>query len=158
MVNQCSYTGVSVDENTARFAAFLTVVIVALAVATGWTWILALLGVDFALRAWARGRGSLLAATGRRLSRALGLAARPVDAGPKAFAAKIGVVFSLTAAVLGILGQTWAAAAVALVLGACAALEAFVGFCVGCLMYSVLMRVATRLGLYSKQRQQHQSQ
>lgn len=158
MVTQCSYTGVSVDENVARFTALFTVALVSVAVVTGQVWIYALLGVDFALRSRIRGRRSLLGFLARRVVRALGIAPAPTDAGPKAFAAKIGLLFSVGALVLGLLGQPMAAAAVALTLGVCAALEALVGFCVGCLMYSVLVRAGTRLGLGAKQRQQYQSQ
>ncbi len=158
MVNQCSYTGVSVDENAARFTALFTVVLVAVAVATGWIWIYAALGVDFALRSRIRSRRSPLAFLAQRLVRALGLTPRITDAGPKAFAAKLGLLFSVSAFVFGVLGYPLVASAVAITLGACAALEAFVGFCVGCLMYSVLVRAGTRLGLYTKQRQQYQNQ
>ncbi len=158
MVNQCSYTGVSVDENAARFTALFTVALVAAAVATGWVWIYAALAVDFALRSRIRGRWSPLAFLARQLLRRLGIAPRITDAGPKAFAAKIGLLFSLGALTLGLFGYPVIGAAVALSLGACAALEAFVGFCVGCLMYSVLVRAGTRLGLYTKRREQYQSQ
>jgi hypothetical protein len=158
MVTQCSYSGVSADENVARVTALFTVAVVAAAVVTGWVWIYAMLGVDFALRSRIRGRRSLLGFLARRLVRAFGFAPAPTDAGPKAFAAKIGLLFSVGALILGALGYPVAAAGVALTLGACAGLEAFAGFCVGCLMYSILVRAGTRLGLVAKHREQYQGQ
>ncbi|MBM4371554.1 MAG: DUF4395 domain-containing protein [Deltaproteobacteria bacterium] len=151
MGDRCSYSGISVDGTTARVTAFLTVLVAGAAVITASFWVLLPLAADFAVRARGGGRRSPLGWAAARLATALGLEPRPVDGGPKAFAAGVGLVASLTAALLALAGWTWAATAVAGVLVICAALEAFAGFCVGCLMYSMLQRAAARLGLPARQ-------
>ena len=66
---------------------------------------------------------------------------RLVPGPPKRFAQGIGAAFSLTALVLGPVLGAWEAARVVLVLliGA-ASLEAFVGLCLGCKAFALLMR------------------
>ena len=71
----------------------------------------------------------------------LHLAARPVAGPPKRFAQGIGVLFSVTALVLTILGY-WGAAQIVLGLLALAALlESAFGLCLGCKAFAVLMRL-----------------
>ncbi len=71
----------------------------------------------------------------------LGVAARPVPGPPKRFAQLIGLIFSLAAAILALaLDQVTAAYIVLGVLVCAASLEAFVGLCLGCRAFAVLMR------------------
>jgi hypothetical protein len=71
----------------------------------------------------------------------LPLAARPVPGPPKRFAQGVGVVFSVTAAVLALgFGLTTAAYAVLGVLVFFATLESAFGICVGCKVFAALMR------------------
>src|SRR3954468_23826934 len=71
----------------------------------------------------------------------LGVAPRNVPGPPKRFAQAIGVVFSVTAAVLALaLHDTGAAYVVLGLLVVAASLEAFAGFCVGCAIFGLLMR------------------
>jgi len=60
---------------------------------------------------------------------------------PKRFAQGIGVAFSVTALVLELAGAGSAAAIVIAMLLVAASLEAFVGFCLGCVMFSGLIRL-----------------
>lgn len=67
---------------------------------------------------------------------------RYVPGPPKRFAQGIGVAFSVTAAVLALGFGNWGAAQVVLGLLVVAAVaEAALGFCVGCKLFAVLMRV-----------------
>lgn len=59
---------------------------------------------------------------------------------PKRFAQAIGLAFSATALILTLLGQPLAATVVLVVLAAAATLESVVGFCLGCWLFSWLMR------------------
>ena len=60
---------------------------------------------------------------------------------PKRFAQGIGAAFSVTAAVLALVFDNWAAAQVVLgLLAVAASLEAFLGFCLGCKIFALLMR------------------
>jgi hypothetical protein len=72
----------------------------------------------------------------------LAVAPRPVPGPPKRFAQALGATFSVTAAVLA-LGFGWRGAAY-VVLGllvAAATLESVFGFCIGCRVFALLMRV-----------------
>jgi uncharacterized membrane protein YagU involved in acid resistance len=59
---------------------------------------------------------------------------------PKRFAQGIGAVFSITASVLWILDLETASRVVIFMLAGAASLEAFVGYCLGCAIFSRLMR------------------
>ena len=60
---------------------------------------------------------------------------------PKRFAQGIGLLFSVVASVAWIFGAHTVATVVIIMLIAAASLEAFVGFCLGCAIFKVLMRV-----------------
>jgi hypothetical protein len=62
----------------------------------------------------------------------------PVNAGPKRFAALLALVFSLAIALALGFHRPTAALTVTLILGACASLEAFLGYCLGCKVYTLL--------------------
>ncbi len=66
---------------------------------------------------------------------------RMVPGPPKRFAQGIGAAFSLTASVLVALGLTTAAVVVLGLLLVAASLEAFVGLCLGCKAFALLMRL-----------------
>jgi hypothetical protein len=71
----------------------------------------------------------------------LAIEPRPVPGPPKRFAQGIGAVFSITAVILALGFDNWAAAQVVLgLLFVAASLEAFFGFCLGCKAFALLMR------------------
>jgi hypothetical protein len=72
----------------------------------------------------------------------LSLAPRYVPGPPKRFAQGMGVAFSVTAAVLTFGFDAWGPAQVVLgMLTVAASLEAFLGLCLGCKVFALLMRV-----------------
>ena len=131
-----------VNDVAARTVASGVVVMALLVAGLGWGWVLIPLTYGFLARV----------ASGPRFS-PLGLVATKVVASrlprfeklvpgpPKRFAQAIGVVFSVTASVLWLLGQTGAARIVVALLAGAAFLEAAFGFCLGCRIFAVLMRV-----------------
>lgn len=66
---------------------------------------------------------------------------KPGAGAPRRFAQAIGLVFSLSALVLMLTHQTLAFQIVLGILAFCAALEAIVGFCVGCFVFRLLMNI-----------------
>jgi len=100
--------------------------------------LLLVLAADFAVRGFWHPKFSPLAIAGRGIHSGLGLKNDMTDAAPKVFAARIGLVFSLLAALLLVLGFSVAAQAVLVVLAICAFLEAAFSYCVGCKMYQIL--------------------
>jgi hypothetical protein len=137
----CPISGDTRNERVVRIVAGFVVAVSAVAAtqprliaAT----ILLALAADFVVRGFGRPRYSPLATLGRGVANLAHLSPKPVDAAPKRFAARIGIVFALSAALLHLLDLPVAALSVTGVLAICAALEAGVGLCVGCRVYSLL--------------------
>jgi hypothetical protein len=131
-----------VNEVAARLVAGGVVILCALILVTGWMWLLVPLAYGFIARVFAGPRISPLALVVTRvLVPSLPIAERPVPGPPKRFAQGIGATLSVAALVLTF---GFSAEPIALVLvGAivvAASLEAFLGFCLGCRMFALLMR------------------
>ncbi|HEX9008779.1 MAG TPA: DUF4395 family protein [Holophagaceae bacterium] len=128
------------DEAAGRLGALLSMGLILLAAWKGWGALALALAADFALRAagWPDlspvARAAVLA---RRLS---GLAPRPVNAGPKRFAASVGCLFSMGTALALLAGARALGLGLAAVLTACAGLEAAFGFCLACRLHPWLVR------------------
>ena len=106
-------------------------------------WLVALLAAGFVARVLSGPRISPLALfVTRVLIPRLPLAERPTPGPPKRFAQGIGATLSLAAVVLHFgLGFTAAAYVLVGMVLVAASLEAFVGFCLGCKIFAILMRV-----------------
>lgn len=135
----CPLAGYRIDENGARIVAG----IVSLGTIAGLLlptpvalWIFAALAVDFALRAFSRPRWSPLARLAGQVLKLVGAAPRQVDAGPKRFAARIGLVFTVALTVLALASLGLAIKIVGAVLLVCALMESLAGFCLGCQLWT----------------------
>ena len=131
-----------VDEVSARLVATGVVLQCVAILATGWTALLVFLVWGFVARV---ATGPTLSPLGTLVTRVvrprLAWTTRDTPGPPKRFAQGIGATLSvgaLAATVLG--GGSLAKALVAAILVA-ASLEAFVGFCLGCWMFRLLMRI-----------------
>ena len=113
------------------------------AIAFDQPWILIPLAYGFWARVVAGPRFSPLALLASRVVVPwLGRAPKPVPGPPKRFAQGMGVVFSTTALILAFgFGLTTAAWAVLALLVGAAFLEAAFGICLGCKVFSLLMRI-----------------
>jgi len=93
--------------------------------------------LNFFSRAFVKPEYSPLATLARGVVSGLNLPKKMVDSAPKVFAACFGVAFSVSATILFVLGASNAGVIVLGILILCATLEAFLGFCLGCWMYSL---------------------
>jgi hypothetical protein len=125
----------TVDERAARIVAGLTVVIASASLFEPAMWLMGLLAVDFAIRAWGDRRFSPLRWVAKKVTSGLGLEPKPVYAPPKRFAARIGSTITLSAALLHLAGAHEVALGVTVMLIAAASLEAVAAFCVACWIY-----------------------
>lgn len=132
----CPVSGEKINESVARIAAFITIVITALALVFKLPLLLLVLGADFALRSFTTGAYSPVKYASKQLFRLSWLGEKIGDAAPKKFAAGIGFVFSLAIGALLFAHYYVAANLLASALLFCAALEAFAGYCVGCVIYT----------------------
>lgn len=132
-----------VNDVSARLVAGGVVLMAAATIAFDARWLTVVLAYGFMARALT---GPKLSPLGQLITRvitpALPVAPRLVPGPPKRFAQAIGALFTVTAAVLTFgFGRFDLAQVVLAVLLVPASLEAFLGFCVGCQMFRVLMRV-----------------
>ncbi len=131
-----------VNEVSARLVATGVVLMSATTIAFDAKWILPLLFYGFVARVLT---GPTLSPLGLLVTRVitprLPLEPKLVAGPPKRFAQGMGVAFSGTAFVLAYAFDAWFAAQIVLALLLLAAsLEAFVGLCLGCKVFAVLMR------------------
>jgi hypothetical protein len=131
-----------VNEISARLVATGVVVLAITTITLDVRWLTLVLAYGFVARVVT---GPTLSPLGQLVTRvvtpALGLEPRLVPGPPKRFAQAIGAAFTITAVVLTYgFGRFDVAQVVLAVLVVAASLEAFVGFCLGCQVFAVLMR------------------
>lgn len=130
----CPVSSETTDHNAVRVTGLLTISALAAFAITGSVLVAALLAADYTVRAWTGGQSPMQRA-GKRIARALGIAALPSDAAPKRFAARIGWVFAVAAAAL-----SFASPAVGIGIGLSLlgfnVLDSVLDFCVGCWTYA----------------------
>ena len=131
-----------VNEVSARLVATGVVLMVLTVIVLSQRWVTILLAYGFVARVLT---GPKLSPLGQLVTRVLTprlpFRARYVPGPPKRFAQGIGVAFSVTALILTYGFHTfWAAKVVLALLLVAASLEAFVGLCLGCKAFALLMR------------------
>ena len=130
-----------VNERSARWVATGVVVQAVLFLILRQGWVLMPLAYGFTARVLA---GPTLSPLGQLATRILTPRmkgeGRLVAGPPKRFAQGVGLVFSLGAAVAWIAGAELVAIVLIVGLTIAASLEAFVGFCLGCVIFGQLMR------------------
>jgi len=131
-----------VNEISARLVAVGVVGMAALTIAFDLEWLTLVLAYGFVARVLAGPRFSPLGQlVTRGITPALPFEPKLVPGPPKRFAQLIGAIFTVTVAVLTYGFDQFGVAQVLLgVLLVPAGLEAFVGFCIGCQIFGVLMR------------------
>ncbi len=131
-----------INESVARTVAAGVVVLSAATIVFQFEWLMFVIAYGFIARVAAGPRLSPLAQFALRVViPILKLRYKPVAGPPKRFAAAIGVAFSVTAIVLHFgFGLTGASYGVLGGLIFAAGLEAVFGYCLGCKIFSILMR------------------
>jgi uncharacterized membrane protein YidH (DUF202 family) len=141
---QCPVDFVTINENQARLTALQVLLLVAIGLFFGYTVIIAFLVIDFFLRSFNWGKYSILNIASGFLIRKFAINNKQVDRGPKRFAALVGFFFTLSILILSLADITLPAQIIAGVLLIFASLEAFVGFCAGCYVYTFFIRLKER--------------
>lgn len=132
-----------VDEVSARLVAGGVVVLTGLILATGWLWLTVPLAYGFVARAFT---GPTLSPWGSFVTRVLRpvlpVEARPTAGPPKRFAQAIGATLAVGAVLAHFaFGATGLALVLVAFITVAASLEAFLGFCLGCKIFALLMKV-----------------
>lgn len=144
----CPVSKAGADKNTVRITGFLTALLVVLYAVTGSVLIPAFMAVDFFIRAYTEKKYSVLSFTAGKIADGLGLEKKRIDKAPKIFAARVGLLFSITMVVLSFIAPT-ASLVTGLILMVFALLESLFNFCVGCIVYTYLVLPLYRKKLFA---------
>jgi len=148
----CPVSDQKINEKTARFSAFFTILVLVIFALTQSIYLLAFLGLDFMLRAGKWCRYSPVANLSGLLVRALELDPSWVNAGPKLFAARIGTLLVLGA----IFSMAYSSFVSALILAGILTLFAFLegvfGICVACIIYPYAYKLSYRRNTLSAEK------
>ena len=140
----CPISTNKIDEHIARLNATFTVLLITALILTNNILIATFLLIDFTLRGTENSKYSILSIVSKLIVNSLGLKKKPVNSGPKVFAARIGIVFSFLVVLFSILNLQTAALAFASIFGVCAFLESALGFCVACRIYPFVYKFTYR--------------
>jgi hypothetical protein len=132
-----------VNEKAARTVAAFVAVACALVLLTGWYWLLVPIAYGFVARVLTGPKLSPLGALAQRVIAPRFLGTPKLVAGPpKRFAQGIGAVVTVTAAVGALaFGAIGLANALLAIMVLFTVLESALGFCVGCRIFALLMRL-----------------
>lgn len=125
-----------VNENKVRLIASFVFVISVLYVVTGFWPIMVVLAIDFFTRAFGYATYSLLGLIASRLIPLLRIPNKPIDQGPKRFAALIGFMMITAIVLFHLFGLLLTAKSFAFAIIMFSFLESTLGFCAGCYMYT----------------------
>ena len=132
----CPVSSKRVNENVVRVVAFITILVTVTGVYFKLPVVIAALAFDFYLRAFTTGEYSPIKILAKGVAEYIYLGEKPVDAAPKKFAAGIGLVFSIAIAISLWFQYSILAYLFGSILVACAGLESFFGYCLGCIIYT----------------------
>ncbi|MHB9056300.1 MAG: DUF4395 domain-containing protein [Paludibacteraceae bacterium] len=137
----CPISDKRINENVARGNAFLTVGFIIAYLLTVNPFFIIFLLLDFFLRSVELSKYSPLAFLSGKINYLLNLHPKIINAGPKIFAARIGVVFSSLILISFLAGWQTTALILSVAFGICAFLEAVFAFCIACEIYPFVYRL-----------------
>lgn len=138
--NFCPVSSLMMDEHKSRVSAALTLALLLTYFYIPTPGLIVALGVDFALRGFGKSTYSPIALVAGWLIKSLHLKSNKINAGPKIFAARIGMVFCCLIVLLSLLNLHIAALITALTLTLFAFLETAIGFCMACYIYPYVLK------------------
>ena len=136
----CPISDRLIDEQVARISAAFTLFFLIAFAFTGSPWLVAFMVIDFLFRGTSYSKYSLIVISSRKIVRVLPVEVSLINAGPKIFAARIGLFLSGIVLVSFILGANNFSSAVIIILGLFSFMEAAFGFCVACKIYPLLFK------------------
>ena len=134
----CPISKAKVNKAVARLTGAFVVLAVAAYAITDFLPIILFLAIDFYIRAYTDRQFSPLSYLACQIIKALKSKPVWIDKAPKVFAARVGLIFSVTVTLLHFASPI-AALSVAGILGFFAFLESAFSFCVGCVVYTYVV-------------------
>lgn len=136
----CPVSDKKVNERVARINGLFTVFLLAFSGLTHSIFPVIFLAIDFFLRSFDFSKYSLVAVSSRGIVTYLGLNESMINAGPKIFAARIGLILSSLIITLFFFNAYLPALSIAGILGLFSFLEGAFGICVACEIYPFIYR------------------
>jgi hypothetical protein len=136
----CPISERNIDENIARLNAWITFLVVLTFIFSPFKWIIFLILVDFLLRRIQNGQYSYVSMVSRFTSGVLGFRKVKINAGPKLFAANVGLVFSVLIASFYYAGLVNVSYSIAGILAFFTFLESAFNICAACILYPFVSR------------------
>ena len=137
----CPISDKKINERVARINAAFTVLLLIIFGLTSSVFLILFLAFDFLLRATSYSKFSLVGISSRNIVRYLPFDIHLINAGPKIFAARIGLVLSSVIIIATLANIGWLSFGIAGILGLFSFLEAAFGICVACEIYPFVYKV-----------------
>lgn len=137
----CPISFHKIDENVARLNGALTTLFIAWSIAAETILPVVFLILDFLARSIPKPEYSAFAGISKFLKKSLKLKPLLINAGPKIFAARIGLLFSVVAVGAHFAGLETLSLVFLVIFGICAFLEASIGYCVACKIYPLFYKI-----------------
>ena len=137
----CPISDKKINERVARINAAFTVLLLIIFGLTSSVFLILFLAFDFLLRATSYSKFSLVGISSRNIVRYLPFDIHLINAGPKIFAARIGLVLSSVIIIANLANIGWLSFGIAGILGLFSFLEAAFGICVACEIYPFVYKV-----------------
>ncbi len=125
----------TVDKNIIRVNAMIVFSFLVLFVVSSNPAYLVIIGIDFIIRVFFGLKYSPICFVIKRILRLSGVKPHKINAGPKTFAAKIGLLFSVFSLTAYMLGMETISIGIAVVFLIATGLEAFLNYCLACQIY-----------------------
>lgn len=140
----CPISSKKIDERVARLNGFFTFLLISAFIFTRLWYIPAFLAFDFLMRSTNLSKYSLLGLLSRSIVKLLSLKKKLVNAGPKTFAARIGLMVSGAILIFSLTDLNIIALILASILALFSFLETAFEYCVACKVYPHLNRLMKR--------------
>lgn len=145
MVAICPVVEKKINEKLARLNAFFTFLLIGVSLLFSFEWLLLIVAFDFAVRAYYNDQLSVISRLSKFILKALNSAPAYINAGPKVFAARVGLLLTILTAVFAFLNMFLAASIVGGILIFFSFLESVFGYCVACKLYPYIYQLQVKL-------------
>ena len=140
MSQVCPVSFKQVNEKAARINAILSAFSVVLFLVTSYKFIIVFLAIDFFIRGFIDPLYSFFTAISKSILRLSNSKPKLIDGSSKIFAAKLGFLFSSLIFLFAMIDYQLASIAIGLMLILFALLEGIFGYCVGCKIYTFIVK------------------
>lgn len=144
----CPISNKRVNSGVVRTHALINLILLLVFIITQNMYIAFFLLADFLVRVMNFPKFSVTGLVARRIVAALGIKGKTENAGPKIFAARIGLIFTLLISVPLLMGYPLFSMGAAVVLTFFSFLEGAFGICVACMIYPHVQRIIYKNNKY----------